>query len=380
MATHFTRRGPAKTGPRLSNRGIVLLAVSVFTILAGSYLQEPVATQLGWFGLALVVLSFVLCWLNVQRLEIVRLSPPHTHAMEDFRIELVVTNKKPWLDSFSLELEDTLLPFTNRGLLARWIRAGGHCRMAFTSRLVKRGILEHASVNLTSAFPFGLWQITERRRLHTRIVVYPRAVTPRRLDHHYESDYLEGVTEGLLTRDVSGDLHGIREFQPGDPLKSIHWPATARSNRLMIREFDQPMPEKYSIVFHSYCPERSLIWPEAFETSMELLAGLLYHCARKEVPIDFTASFNGWRTVQVADPRDLNGPLTILAKAVHQPEKTLNRLTRCLSTLPGQHSLFVFSETPVKLWAHKLPALTRPVTCLDNADVQIRPPVFNRTY
>ena len=174
--------------------------------------------------------------------------------------------------------------------------------MAFTTRLVKRGVLEHASVTISSQFPFGLCHVSERRRLPTHVVVYPRAVTPKRLEHHYESDYMEGMTEALLTRDLSGDLHGLREFQHGDPIKSIHWPATARANRVMIREFDQPMPEKYSIIFHSYCPQRSLIWPDAFETSMELLAGLLYYCASKQVPLDFTASFNGLAYRESARP------------------------------------------------------------------------------
>lgn len=376
MATHFTRRGPKKVGPRLTNRGIVLLAVSVFAVLAGSYLQERVVTQLGLFGITLTLISLLLCWLNVKKLKIVRLTPPNTHAMDDFRIELVITNEKPWMDSFALELEDSLLPYANRGLLAAWIRAGGQCRMAFTTRLVKRGILEHASVTVTSSFPFGLCHVSERRRLLTHVVVYPRAVTPRSLEHHYESDYLEGVTEGLVTRDFSGDLHGLREFHHGDPVRSIHWPATARANRLMIREFDRPMPEKYSIVFHSYCPRPNLIWPDAFETSMELLAGLLYYCAREQVPIDFTASFNDWRTVQIQDPRDLSVPLTILAQAIHRPEKSLNRLISIIDALPGNHALFVFSETPVNLWANKLPSLLRPVTCLDNADVQLRTPLF----
>ena len=376
MATHFTRRGPQKSGPRLTNRGIVLAAVSVLSILIGAFLQERVVTQLGLFALLLMLMSALLCWLNVKKLEIVRLAPSATHAMTDFRIELVVTNRKPWLDSFALELEDSLLPYANRGLLANWIRSNGHCRMAFVTRLVKRGVLEQASVTISSSFPFGLCQISERRRLHSHIVVYPRAITPKRLDYHYDSEYLEGVTEAVLTRELSGDLHGIREFQHGDPIKSIHWPATARASRVMIREFDQPMPEKYSIVFHSYCPEKSLIWPDALETSMELLAGLLYFCAKQQVPLDFTAAFNGWRTIQVKDPNNLSEPLSVLAKAVHQPDKSLNRLIKTVKTMPGQHGLFIFSETPVRIWEPKLPALPRPVTCLDNTDVQVRTPIF----
>ncbi len=377
MATHFTRRGREKRGPRLTNRGIVLVALSLLALFAGGVLQEKVLAQLGFFGVILTLLSMLLCWVNVRGIDIVRLAPTATHAMADFRIELVVTNRKPWMDSFALEMEDSLLPYANRGLLANWIRAGGHCRMAFVTRLVKRGVLKHASITITSLFPFGLCQISQRRRVATEITVYPKAVTPRRLEHHYESDYLEGVTEGLVTRDVSGDLHGMREFQPGDPIKSIHWPATARAQQVIVREFDQPMPERYSIVFHSYCPQQSLIWPDAFETSLELLAGLLYFCARKQVPIDFTASFNDWQTVRVQDPRNLSVPLGILARAVHRPEKTLKRVVRTIEQMPGHHALFVFSETPVKLWSSKLPALPRPVTCLDNNDVQIRRPIFN---
>lgn len=376
MATHFTRSGPQRSAPRLTNRGIVLVAVSIFTVLAGSYLQEDVVTQLGFFGLGLTALAYALCWINVQKLEVVRLAPPATHAVDDFRIELIITNQKSFIDSFALELEDSLLSYSNRGLMANWIQSGSHARMAFTTRLVRRGVLKQASVTITSAFPFGICKVAKRKRLETRIVVYPRAVTPRKLEHHYESDYLEGVTEGLLTRDFSGDLHGIREFQQGDSMRTVHWPATARSRQLMVREFDRPMPEKYSIIFHSYAPQRSLIWPDAFETSMELLTGLLYYCAGKNVPLDFTASFHGWRTVHVQDPEDLSGPLTILAKAVHQPEKNLRRLVSTIESLPGRHSVFVFSETPVKIWADKLPDLPRPVTCLDNTDVQLRAPVF----
>lgn len=376
MATHFTRRGPVKRGPRLTSRGIVLVAVSVVAVLLGAFVQEGVVVQIGMFGIGLTVLAMLVSWFNLRQLDIRRLVPPHVHAMDDFLIQLEVRNRKPWMDSFALEIEDSLLPYANRGLLASWVRAQGLCRMEFNTRLVKRGIMREASVTVTSSFPFGLCQVADRRRLPAPMAIYPKVVTPSSLEHHYDSDYMEGMNEGHRTQDFSGDFHGIREFQAGDPMKSIHWPATARAGKVMMREMDQPMPERYSIVFHSYCPKASFIWPDAFETSMELLAGLLYYCASKNVPMDFTASFNDWRTVHVPDPRNLEAPLTVLAEAQHRPYKSLSRLVQCLETLPGRHALFVFSETPVKLWSSKLPALPRPITCLDNSDIQVRPPVF----
>ena len=378
MATHFTRSGPLKQGPRITKRGLMLLLIGVSGLVAGSFAQQSAAVQLGLFAIILVPLAAALSWANLRRLEVKRFTPSHVHAMDDFVIRLQVINHKPWLDSFSIDLEDSLLPFKDRGLAAPWVRSrGGVCRTEFTSRLVRRGVLERASVVLKSSFPFGLFTIEEKRRLPVHIVIFPRSVTPKTLDHQYESDYLEGQTEGRLTREPIGDLHGIRQFHNGDPLKSIHWPATARSGRIMVRELDLPIPERYSIIFHSYCPAKSFIWPESFETAMELLTGLLYYCARHTVPLDLTASFNGWRTVHISDPTDLTKPLTLLAQASQQPDNSLNRLTTVIRQLPGNHAVFIFSDTPVPLWAPRLPAFPRPITCLDNTDIQVRQPVFS---
>lgn len=378
MATHFSRKAPLKQGPRISRRGVLLLALGLFAVVAGSLAQESAVVQLGLFVLLLLLLALFLAWANLRRLEVKRLAPSHVHAMDDFVIELQVINHKPWLDSFSVELEDSLLPYKDRGLAAPWIRSrGGVCRTEFSSRLVRRGVLERASVILRSSFPFGLFQVQEKRRLPVHIVIFPKAVTPKALEHRYESDYLEGEIEGRLTREPMGDLHGIRQFQHGDPLKTIHWPATARSGRVMVRELDLPIPEKYSIIFHSYCPARSFIWPESFETSMELLAGLLYFCARRNVPLDLTASFHGWETLRISDPKNLTEPLTLLARAEQRPETSLKPLLDVVHRLSGRHAVFIFSDTPVGLWAPKLPPLPRPVTCLDNKDIQIRTPLLS---
>lgn len=376
MATHFVRPGPDKIGPRLTSRGTVFLLAALAAIIAGAVFQLAVVFQLGAFSLVVFFVAWFLARSNTKGLEITRTTPSEVFAMQDFTIQVNLRNHKRRLDSFSLEIEDALLPYANRGLQAPWIRARGTCQMEFATRQVKRGVLDRASITIRSAFPFGLFRVEERRRLPLKVTVYPRSVTPKALEHEYDSDFLEGNHESVRTRDPSGDFHGLREYQNGDRIKLIHWPASARMGRPLVRELDRPIPEKYSIVFHSFCPAKNFIWPEAFEISMELLAGLLHYCQNQEVPMDLTASFNEWRTVNISDPRDLKEPLTLLAHAQHKPESTVNPLVRVLQQLPGHHSVFVFSETPVSLWAPLLPPLPRHLTCLDNADVQVRAPIF----
>jgi uncharacterized protein (DUF58 family) len=39
--------------------------------------------------------------------------------------------------------------------------------------------------------------------------------------------------------DVTPHASGVREYVPGDPMKRIHWPTTARRGQLIVKEFEQ---------------------------------------------------------------------------------------------------------------------------------------------
>jgi uncharacterized protein (DUF58 family) len=39
--------------------------------------------------------------------------------------------------------------------------------------------------------------------------------------------------------DITPHASGVREYVPGDPIKRIHWPTTARRGQLVVKEFEQ---------------------------------------------------------------------------------------------------------------------------------------------
>jgi uncharacterized protein (DUF58 family) len=39
--------------------------------------------------------------------------------------------------------------------------------------------------------------------------------------------------------DITPHASGVREYVPGDPMKRIHWPTTARRGQLIVKEFEQ---------------------------------------------------------------------------------------------------------------------------------------------
>ena len=359
---------------KMTGRGAFLLVGGLSAMAAGIATSDPIVTRFGLVFLVVVLGSFFVCRENLRDLTITRTAPDCVVANDDFRLTVTVTNTRQWLSGFALELEDGALPFWRKGMLVRRLRCGESADLSETTRMVSRGHYPRKSCKLRSSFPFGLFRCERRLRPKLGILVFPRPELPRRLRQQIETQFFEGENVARHERDSSGEFHGIREFQPGDRRRSIHWPATARGRALMVREWDRPQPEKFSVVFHSYFPPGKPVLPEGFDHAMELLSGLLFHCRELQIPIQFTASFADWEVIDLPDPQELRPMLTILARAEMHAENSPQPLIDAINRIPGHHRIYVISNVPLKLWAQELPDLPHPMVCLDNSEMRVRRP------
>jgi uncharacterized protein (DUF58 family) len=101
-----------------------------------------------------------------------------------------------------------------------------------------RGVLEHVTVELASAAPFGLlwWTARHRLPLLRPLTVAPRQGAPQ--SRPPEAGDPGGAEELLPVLQRSGEPRGVRPYVPGDPPRSVHWPATAHQGSLMVREME----------------------------------------------------------------------------------------------------------------------------------------------
>jgi uncharacterized protein (DUF58 family) len=364
------------SGTRLTGRSAGLLLLSLAVTVTGAVIPEPDAVRIGLFGMLLVPLTWPLARRNLRGLRIVRKLPESCFAGQLFSMDLELVNEKPRLDSVAVELEDGIAGPAERGLTARWLRSRGRVSRTLTTRLLRRGVSHRIRSMLTSTFPLGLWRSRLEVRDSADVIVYPRPVTPRSLEEATDSAMIDTDEAESAHRDWMGDFHGVRSFQPGDRLKLIHWPTTARSgSRLMVRQFDRPLPEKYFVVFHSIFPGRqSGERGDAFESAMELLCGLLMYCRDHCIPLDLVASFDEWRCLPVSTPPEVEEALYRLAAARRNGERDASNLLRALSGVERHTRVFLVSDVPVKDWEPMLPDLPFAVTCLSVSDLRIRRP------
>ena len=103
--------------------------------------------------------------------------------------------------------------------------------------LAKRGIYLTGQVEVTSQDPFGFFRLTRRFLAPESYVVFPATIPlpdldPRVANLPSDSRFTRRATH------ITPDSSSIREYTHGDSFRSIHWPSTARMNRLMVKEFD----------------------------------------------------------------------------------------------------------------------------------------------
>ncbi|MCA1726356.1 MAG: DUF58 domain-containing protein [Actinobacteria bacterium] len=99
----------------------------------------------------------------------------------------------------------------------------------------KRGRYELGPARLQLTDPFGMARVTAELPETDPLIVYPEIED---LSAQPVAAYGSGSGESPFNRIFRGgqEFYGMREYITGDDLRRIHWPSTARTGELMIRQ------------------------------------------------------------------------------------------------------------------------------------------------
>lgn len=180
-----------------------------------------------------------------------RLSERRAFLGETLSLDLSVANAKflplPWLrveDEFPLRLEVVdaeLVPSTAEtvGLLTsllslRWFEL---VRWRVHLRCRERGFFYLGPAHLGSGDLFGLFHSHETREKRDVLVVYPRLYDLEEMGLPAKEPFGETRARLRIFEDPSRTI-GIRDYDAADPLKRVHWKATARRQALQVRTYE----------------------------------------------------------------------------------------------------------------------------------------------
>jgi uncharacterized protein (DUF58 family) len=103
----------------------------------------------------------------------------------------------------------------------------------------KRGRYDIGPGSTVVTDPFGLARAPDRPLARSFLLVFPPIeVLPPMVAASPHS--VEGTPRPLAPTPVGDEFFTMREYQPGDDVKKIHWRTTARQGRMMVRQEDRP--------------------------------------------------------------------------------------------------------------------------------------------
>jgi uncharacterized protein (DUF58 family) len=207
----------------------------------------PVALVLGYMlglvelvviGFACAALILVAVIYLVGRTAItIDLAVPHSRVVVGERAIglLTVTNpsrRRALGVTVEIPIGDGLIEVVLPGL-----RHGATFSQEFTVPTTRRGVVPVGPARTVRADPVGL----VRRELVwtgvTELFVHPRTIGIPSMSTGFIRDLEGNPTRDLSASDVS--FHALREYLPGDERRHIHWRSTARTGRLMVRQFEE---------------------------------------------------------------------------------------------------------------------------------------------
>ena len=223
--------------------------------------------------LAFLILSLALAIRGLPSFEVARIIPRHIHAGEAFPVTLVLRRRSGWLPLFSARVTDLLEGGQVAGtgyLLQMGPRSKVEC--AYRARLGRRGVYQLEGVRMESSFPFGFFRRVREIPCPGEILVYPQTLpcvtwaawSPVPIGEQQHAQ------KGMGT-----DLYGLRDYQQGDSARLIHWKVSARTQRLVAREFETEEKKRLTLLLDNgvAMPSAPAVI-EAFERAVVAAASL----------------------------------------------------------------------------------------------------------
>jgi uncharacterized protein (DUF58 family) len=339
--------------------GSAWLFITIVLIIFAAILRQPTLLIVAVIFFLTSGIARLWSRYSLQRVEYQRkVSSKRVFFGESITLDISVTNRKflplPWLHiEEEIPEELTLLKGKtfasarpDRSVLSNFLSIGWYHRMTrrYPIKCSKRGIYFFGPTTIKSGDPFGFFRTQTTLESQDQLIVYPRILALEEL--------------GIPSRHPFGDLRvrrhlfedpvlvmTTRDYVNGDPLKHIHWKATARSQNIQSRVFEHTTSVDLALFLDTRTVADAYYWslisPDFLETGVLAATAISSHAVKNDFKVGLYSNeyyFYSDRLIRLPPsnhPDQLKHILEALAQVKGFPalsmEKLLSKETRNLT-------------------------------------------------
>ncbi|MCZ6666863.1 MAG: DUF58 domain-containing protein [Gammaproteobacteria bacterium] len=400
---------------RFSPAGRLVIGLLVAGVLFGIDIRQTLGYQIAALNFALIITSLIFSARWKPGISVVRVLPPHVTATIPTSYWLEITNHGSRLER-DLIVHDRLpnprISFDEfqqarkRGAggatnwfdravgFPRWVELRRNLRGAeidaqrvpaippATTIRVKvqltvrrRGWVHFDTVHLLRPDPLGLFRAQYTIKDKAELLSLPRRYATPRIKLRSERRYQKGGISLAMAVGDSQEFASLRDYQPGDPRRHIHWRSFAKTGKLIVKQYQDEYFDRHALVIDTHLVHAR---PALFEAVISVGASI----AAGEKPRDsiLDVIFAGSEVVQLSVGRGLGDALQALAYLAEiQPcdDGDINQLAELLRERAAQFASVILvlgrmdaaRETLISdLAQHGVPSVMLYVTEEDSDD------------
>lgn len=328
--------------PTARGWGAMAAAVGAFAI---SLVNASLGVSLLAAGcLALTVSSFAMALLAARGLQVRREPGADGVIGHALALPVTVTNTTRWHRQ-SVVLRE-VVSFTPDGEVVLMIPPLAPRESRYLRRptpVNRRGEFHLNDITLLSGDPAGLFVRAETFSFPHEVLVYPKITRVPNLPLRLR----DRVTPSALGQPIglSGqgqDFFGVREYRPTDGIRFIHWRASARQRKLMVREFEENTVNQVSILLD--VDDQYVSGDEVesnFEYQIQVAASIIEHLAAMYCRCLFCCGPRATQQVRLGFSQAIHQQV-MHSLALLRPQRTgiLSQLQECHTLIPPNSILY----------------------------------------
>ncbi|HYG75432.1 MAG TPA: DUF58 domain-containing protein [Planctomycetota bacterium] len=354
-------RWPVEVATRLTQDGflflILALACGVLSFSSSTWSNIPLL-----LCLVLISLWLLAMWQGRRSLQQISVKRSHVErifANENLSVSLSLTNASVWpctglVISEQLENDDSpaaspsvprqtteavparttpaRVPAAYGGTFVTVVAGRGQERVKYSLMLRRRGIYRFTDTVIQTEAPLGFFKSSVVRRSAGRLVVYPRL---GEVDASFFKELdmaLDHIRRSKPSR-AEEDFRGLREYRKGDNPKWIHWKSSARSQKTLVKEFEEPQARRVLLILDTNLQRVGVQRFAAFETALSFAATVARDLARRGCEVECAALQPREKVARATisrERRNLDTLLEMLAALKRDDRRNLTALSAVL--------------------------------------------------
>lgn len=172
---------------------------------------------------------------------------------------------------------------------------------------LRRGYIHFDKTRLTMAEPLGLFQGQKIINNNDRLLILPKLYKTPRLNLQGKRTYHHGGVNNASTVGDSQEFISLRDYHPGDPIRSIHWRSFAKLNKPIVKEYQDEYFTRYGLILDTFLDKQA---ESVFEDAVSIAASFMTSQKEQDALLDLM--FVGNMPYRFTSGRGLTGAENIM--------------------------------------------------------------------